>query len=161
VSPISDFSSLFRRLPLCRLFRLLGASALLLPLAAFCAAATETPPAPPGVSLSTMVQTFAGLAIILGLFVAAAWLMRRMNGGNPFMAGNGPMRILSSLPVGARERIVLIEIEDTWLVVGIAPGQVQTLHTLPKGTLPAESLEGKQFGHWLKQFREQRKDVQP
>jgi flagellar protein FliO/FliZ len=134
----------------------------MLPLAAFSAFGADTQPSPPpGVSIATMLQTFVGLAIILGLFVGAAWLVRRINGGKTFMAGAGPLRILSSLPVGARERIVLIEIEDTWLIVGIAPGQVQTLHTLPKGTLPSGSPEGGQFGHWLKQFREQRKDVQP
>ena len=108
-----------------------------------------------------MVQTFAGLALILGLFVGAAWLLRRMNGGKASMAGKGPMRIVSSLPVGARERIVLLEIEDTWLVVGIAPGQTRTLHTMPKGTVPLETTEDGQFGHWLKQFREQRHESKP
>ena len=136
----------------------LGAAVLLAP---FASLAAEPPSPPPGVSFATMVQTFAGLALILGLFVGAAWLLRRMNGGKAFMAGKGPMRIVSSLPVGARERIVLLEIEDTWLVVGIAPGQTRTLHTMSKGTVPLETTEDGQFGHWLKQFREQRNEPKP
>jgi flagellar protein FliO/FliZ len=136
----------------------LGALPLLVPFAAF---AAEAPPPPPGVSFATMMQTVAGLALILGLFVGAAWLLRKINGGKSFMAHSGPMKILSSLTVGARERIILVEVEDTWLIVGVAPGQIRTLHTLPKGTLPVEPADAGQFGHWLKQFRDQRNDRKP
>lgn len=136
--------------------RRLGALPLLAPLATF---AAEAPPPPPGVSFTTMMQTLAALALILGLFVGAAWLLRKINGGKVFMAGSGPLRILTSLTVGTRERIVLVEVENTWLVIGVAPGQVRTLHTLPKGSLPVETAEAGQFGQWLKQFREQRNDA--
>jgi flagellar protein FliO/FliZ len=37
--------------------------------------------------------------------------------------------------IGNRERIVLVEVADTWIVVGLVPGQIRTLHTLPKGEL--------------------------
>jgi flagellar protein FliO/FliZ len=30
---------------------------------------------------------------------------------------------------------VLVEVGDTWIVVGLVPGQIRTLHTLPKGEL--------------------------
>jgi flagellar protein FliO/FliZ len=43
--------------------------------------------------------------------------------------------------IGTRERIVLVEIGDTWIVVGLVPGQIRTLHTLPKGELkPAVAM---------------------
>lgn len=138
-------------------FRLLIGAALLAPLASFAA----EPPPPPGVSFGTMVQTFAGLALILGLFLGAAWLLRRMTGGKAFTAGNGPMKIVGSLPVGARERIILLEIDNTWLVVGIAPGQTRTLHTMPKGIVPVDAQGEGQFGQWLKQFRDQRNADKP
>jgi len=105
-----------------------------------------------------MLQTFAVLALILGLFIAAAWLLRRLNGGQGLLAGAGPMRIVASLQTGPRERILLVEIEDTWLVVGIAPGQINTLHTLPKGTLPqGDQGSERPFGLWLRQFRNERR----
>jgi flagellar protein FliO/FliZ len=132
------------------------AAALAAPLSAFAADAAPTP----GVSLATTLQAFAGLALILGLFIGAAWLLRRMNGGS-FMAGHGPLRTICSLPVGARERIVLVEIEDTWLVVGVAPGEVRTLHVMPKGAIAKETPADNQFGQWLKQFREPRHDSRP
>ncbi|MBK9446501.1 MAG: flagellar biosynthetic protein FliO [Betaproteobacteria bacterium] len=125
----------------------------------FAALAAEAPPPPPGVSFATMMQTVAGLALILGLFVGTAWLLRKINGGKPLMANNGPLKILSSLTVGARERIILVEVENTWLIVGVAPGHIRTLHTLPKGAILTEPAEAGQFGHWLKKFREQRNDT--
>lgn len=109
----------------------------------------------PGVSFASMLQTFAGLALVLALFVGTAWLVHRLNGGRPLAGGSGPMRVVGTLPVSPRERILLIEIEDTWLVVAVSPGQMRTLHTQPRGELPpgAAVNEG-QFAHWLQRFRE-------
>ncbi|MNN99031.1 Flagellar protein FliO [compost metagenome] len=33
--------------------------------------------------------------------------------------------------LGPRERVVIVEVADTWLVLGVAPGQVSKLHELP------------------------------
>ena len=73
------------------------------------------------------------------------------------------LKVLSGVAVGPRERVVLMEVNDTWLIVGVAPGQVRTLHTMPKGTLPsgmnnpAAAPDGK-FQMWLKQMVEKRNE---
>ncbi|MBW7903621.1 MAG: flagellar biosynthetic protein FliO [Rhodocyclaceae bacterium] len=113
----------------------------------------QTADAAPGIGLTTALQTFAALAAILALFIGTAWLLRRLNGGRG-PAGGGPMRVVGGLSLGPRERIVLVEIEDTWLVVGIAPGQMRTLHTMPKGEPPVPDGGDGQFAHWLRRFRE-------
>ena len=144
------------RSPSSPLIRANAAIAACLPALSFAAEPTAVSA---GISFSSMLQTFLGLALVLGVFVGAAWLMRRINGGG-LLGQNGPLRVLGGLAIGTRERIVLVEIEDTWLVIGIAPGQIRTLHTLPKGTaspLPAEAAN--QFGAWLKQFKERRNDT--
>lgn len=99
-----------------------------------------------------MVQAFFGLLVILGLLALAAYLMRRMNGGRPF--GSGPLKLVGGIAVGNRERIIVVEVGDSWLVVGIAPGQMRTLHTLAKGELPADADPGMTvpFSHWLQQM---------
>lgn len=121
---------------------------LLLPGLAWAQAA---PAAAPGLSGSLVIQTFLGLVIIVGLLLVAAFFMRRIYGGRPF--GQGPLKLLGGIAVGNRERILLLEVQDTWLVVGLAPGQIRTLHTLPKGELPASAgLPGSQpFAQWLNQ----------
>jgi flagellar protein FliO/FliZ len=69
------------------------------------------------------------LVLILGLFVLAAWLLKRYM---PQVGKSGPVKVVGATMVGSRERVVVVEVEDTWLVLGVGGGQVRTLHTLPK-----------------------------
>lgn len=104
-----------------------------------------------GVSSGMMLQTGFGLLLVLALLFAVAYILRRFNGGRGF-GSRGPLRVVGGLMLGPRERIVLVEIGETWLVIGIGQGQMRTLHTLPKGDLPAENTGDKPFGDWLKQM---------
>jgi flagellar protein FliO/FliZ len=107
--------------------------------------AAETPGPRPGavIGLEGVAGTFLGLGLVLALIFAAAWLLRRLGTGS--LGGQSSVRILGSALVGSRERVVLVEVEGTRLVLGVAPGRVQTLHVLPA----AES-----FGQTLDQVRE-------
>jgi len=135
-------------------------SGLLLSLfsAAAQAQTTAAPGSGAGISGGSIVQAIFGLLIILGLLLLAAFFMRRLYGGRPF--GQGPMKLLGGIAVGNRERILLVEVEDTWLVVGVAPGQIRTLHTLPKGELPAgqAAMGPPPFAHWLQQVMARRNE---
>ena len=104
-----------------------------------------------------MLQMLLALALIIGLLFAGAVLLRRLNGGKAF-GNTGPLRVVGGLMLSPRERIVLLEVGETWLVVGIVPGQIKTLHTLPKGELPAgKDAEGR-FGVWLKHMAERKNE---
>jgi flagellar protein FliO/FliZ len=148
---------------LIRLFPSSGAAGLLrgLPFAAvilpeFAAAQSSAAlPETPGVSGGAMLQMLLGLALIIGVLFLGAWLLRRFSGGRMF-GGGGPLRIVGGLMLGPRERVVLLEIGETWVVVGIVPGQIKTLHTLPKGELPIGKDAESRFGLWLKQMAERR-----
>jgi flagellar protein FliO/FliZ len=87
-------------------------------------------PSPPAVSSGNIVQIIFSLLLVLAVILLVAWLLKRMNVAQQ---GSGNLlRILSGVAVGQRERIVLVEVQDTWLVVGVGPGQIRTLHTLRK-----------------------------
>lgn len=124
------------------------------PLAAW---AQTTTAEPPGVSGSAIVQMLLGLTLIIGLLFAGAYLLRKLNGGRSF-GHTGPMRIVGGLMISARERIVLLEVGDEWIVIGIVPGQIKTLHTLPKGEIQAPGGSEKSFSQWLKQIGERKKN---
>lgn len=100
-----------------------------------------------------MVQMLLGLMLIVALLFGGAYLLRKLNGGRSF-GHSGPLKIVGGLMISARERIVLIEVGNEWIVVGVVPGQIKTLHTLPKGELPTEDTGDKPFVHWLKQMTE-------
>ena len=103
-----------------------------LSLASFHAQAADA--APEAGVTGGLLQAVLGLAVVLALIWGAAWVMRRLQ---PSMSGTGgALRLIASQGVGQRERIVVVEINDQWLVVGVAPGQVNALATLPKGALP-------------------------
>ena len=77
-----------------------------------------------------------GLALVLGAIVLTAWFARRMGMG----AGQGGtlLKVVAALSVGAKEKVVVLEIGGQWMVLGVAPGRVSALASLPKGEL-AES----------------------
>lgn len=141
--------------------RLLLIAALYSPLLA--AAETARPaysPTPPAaVSTGGVMQIIFSLILVLAAVALVAWIMKRIN--LPQHGTASLLKVISGVAVGPRERVVLMEVNDTWLIVGVAPGQVRTLHTMPRGTLPSGSAhlasapDGK-FQMWLKQMVEKR-----
>lgn len=90
---------------------------------------TYTPP-PPAVSSGNILQIIFSLLLVLAAIVLVAWLLKRMNLAQQ---GSGNLlKVLGSVAVGQRERIVLVEVNETCLVVGVGPGQIRTLHTFQK-----------------------------
>ena len=108
-------------------------------------------------SAGSFLQFALGLAMVLGLIVAAGWFAKRFQIGP---AASGLVKVISGAAVGQRERVVVVEVGDTWMVLGVAPGRVNTLHTMPRGTVaavPPQPLGGPGgFAGWLKQTMERR-----
>lgn len=101
---------------------------------------------------SGLAQMIFGLAIVLGLIVLASWLLRRFGAG-PAATGS-LVRVVTAASVGPRERVVVVEVHDTWLVLGVAPGRVNTLHQLPRQVLKAAEPHARQgFARWLADAR--------
>ncbi len=80
------------------------------------------------ISAGSIFQLIFVLLLIVGLILFAAWIFRRLGqfGGN----GNRAIRYLDGISVGQRERIILIEVGETQLLIGVAPGRVEKIHKL-------------------------------
>lgn len=76
------------------------------------------------------LQVLVALGLVLAAIAAFAWLLRRLTPGS--IGTRGSLRIVGGAMVGPKERVVLIEIGDTWLLLGVAASNVSLLHTLPK-----------------------------
>lgn len=118
-----------------------------------------TPPPTSAVSSGSMIQVIFSLLLVLAAIVFVAWILKRIN--MPQNVPGSALKVISGVAVGQRERVVLVEVNDTWLVVGVAPGQVTALHTMPKNNLPPpaenSSLEAdNKFKNWLKIVMEKR-----
>lgn len=111
--------------------------------------------APPGMSTGSYLQAALALALIIGLLVGFAWFARKVSGGKGF--GQGGMKVIGGVALGPRERIVLVEVGESWLVIGIVPGQIRTLHSMPRGSLPdVDGTPDIPFAQWLKSVSERR-----
>jgi flagellar protein FliO/FliZ len=104
--------------------------------------ASAVPPAPsfanpaPDLGSSALSMIF-GLIVVLALLLGALWLMKRL--GQPHRASAGLMRVIAGVAVGPRERVVILELGSSWLVLGVAPGQVNTLAEIPRQEIPASA----------------------
>jgi flagellar biosynthetic protein FliO len=65
-------------------------------------------------------------AMVVFIFVLA-WFARRFSGFN--IAKNREMEVLSSLPLGAREKVSLVRVKGQTLLLGVTNQQISCLHT--------------------------------
>jgi flagellar protein FliO/FliZ len=105
---------------------------------------------------SSALQMVFGLILVLALLLGALWLLKRIS--QPQGATAGLLRVIAGVAVGARERVVILELGNSWLVLGVAPGQVSTLAEIPRQEVPtaAKNTTGRDFPAWLKQMVERR-----
>jgi len=95
----------------------------------FAAPAASTAPASGGGLVEVTVALLAIVALIAGL----AWLMKRMRGFG--MAGHDRIQVLSERALGPKERCVLVRVGATEILIGVASGNVSTLHVFPEGAV--------------------------
>jgi flagellar protein FliO/FliZ len=92
------------------------------------AAARAQPSGADPMAMANLVQLTLGMLAVLLLLGGLAWLLRR---SGRFTSGvHGALQILGGVSMGARERIVLLQVGKQQLLVGVAPGRIQTLHVL-------------------------------
>jgi len=125
---------------------------------------------PSGSSTGSLLQTLFALIVVLAVLGALAWFLKRY--GPKVAGGNANLRVVGSLNLGGRERIVVVEVGNEWIVVGASPGRINALATMPRqdgqhgdtdganATLarPANAAPAAHsFADWLKQTIDKRK----
>ena len=112
--------------------------------------AAEALPGTP--SFGGLFQVVIALVIVIAAIAGSAWLMRRF--GPTQMGPGGAMRVIGGVMIGPRERLVLVEVNDTWLVIGVTPGHVSPVHSMPRpphtDQVTPAMLNQPAFGEWLK-----------
>lgn len=114
-----------------------------------------TLPAPAPSATGGLLQSIFALGFVLALLVGAAWLLKRF--GPKSVTGGAHVRLVGALSVGARERILVVEVGEQWIVVGASPGRMNALATMARqphdpadDAVAAPALPGAQFAEWLK-----------
>jgi flagellar protein FliO/FliZ len=104
----------------------------------------------------SLFQLLFGLVVVVALLFASLWLLKRL--AAPRGEAAGLLRVVAGAAVGTRERVVIVEIGPTWLVLGVAPGSVTALAEVPRSSLPpaAEAPPAKDFAGRLSQILNRR-----
>lgn len=104
-------------------------------------------------------QLFSGLALVLALVIGSLWLLKKLVAQRGESAGL--LRVVAGTAVGTRERVVIVEVGSTWLVLGVAPGRVSALAEIPRqpGVAPPagpNAPSGEGFPDWLRKLTRRR-----
>lgn len=78
------------------------------------------------------------LLVIIGVIFLFTWLVRRLEPGRG--AAGQHLKIVAAKAVGTKERVVIVEVDGTWLVLGVAGGGVSKLHELPASKAPSAPI---------------------
>jgi flagellar protein FliO/FliZ len=76
-----------------------------------------------------LTQLVLGLLLVLGLIFFLAWLLRRVQRAGP--AGKGQViELIGSRALGPRDRLVLVQVGNEQILLGLTPGTITALHVL-------------------------------
>lgn len=91
---------------------------------------------------AALLQTTIGLVIVIAVIYALAWVAKRTNLGA--MGRDKGLKVLVVLPLGTREKAVLVDIAGTQMLLGVAPGRVSTLHVFPEPVVDTQPVNPSQ-----------------
>ncbi len=107
-------------------------AAFILPASLSCGSAwaqadsASAPVSSQGSLIAQLAQLGGGLLLVVGLIFLIGYLMRRVGPLAP--QGGQHIRLVSSLPLGPRDRILLVDVGGKQMLLGASPGRINTLH---------------------------------
>jgi flagellar protein FliO/FliZ len=90
--------------------------------------------ASPTVGMADLSGVLLSLALVVGFIFAAAWVVRRLPMG--LGRATGPLKVLAALPLGPRERLVLVEARGEEILIAVSPAGVFNVGAAPQGRAP-------------------------
>lgn len=89
--------------------------------------------------MAALGKTAAALAFVIALILVCTVLLKRWNKRPAKHAAH--LDVISSTAVGTRERVVIVELDGTWLVLGVGSGRINKLHECPAPARTPDSAE--------------------
>jgi flagellar protein FliO/FliZ len=87
-----------------------------------------TPATADPLALSSYAQVALGLLLVLLAFAAVVYLLQRVPGFRGKRGGS--MRVVDAIALGARDRVVLLQVGKIQVLVGLTPGRMEALHVI-------------------------------
>jgi flagellar protein FliO/FliZ len=110
-------------------------------------------PASP-LSAGSLAQLTLSLIAVVALIVGLSWALKRLRLGVP--KGRGTIAVLDEVALGPRERIVLVRVGESQVLLGVASGSVVSLTPLAAPIAVPDSAGGPAFADRLREFMKKR-----
>jgi len=94
-----------------------------------------------------IVQVVLSLVFIIVLIYVGAWYIRRMQLLNAVPGQS--LHVVAALSVGARERVVLVQVGEQQMLLGVAPGRVNCLQNYSEPIITAKEARSGAFANML------------
>lgn len=90
-------------------------------------------------SASQLANLIGGLALIVVLIYGLSWFVKRFSQGG--FLHNPAMKIVSSMSLGTRERLMLVDVGGKQLLLGVTATQINTLHVFEEPVVQTEKTQ--------------------
>lgn len=91
------------------------------------------------ISSQELIKVLGGLLLVILIILFLSWILKRLNASS-MLTGSG-FKGLASMTLGAREKILLVQAGERYLLLGVTTGSINLLHDfgteMPAGFHPA------------------------
>lgn len=108
-------------------------------------------------SQDQLIQVSLALAAVVALIYLVAWFVKRKQGVHGI--SNIPMKTLGVLPMGVKEKIILVEVGGKQILLGMTASNINTLASFDEPIVEAKSSSTVSFSQKLKDILSQQKQV--
>jgi len=105
-----------------------------------------------GFDFAVLGQLLAGLVLVLLVFMGLAWLVRRSGVAAGFSQSG--LKVIATLPLSTRERVVLVQAGSQQLLLGVAPGRVNLLQSYEQPLIAVPAAANPPFSQWLQRAKD-------
>lgn len=95
-------------------------------------------------------QVLFGLMGVLLLILGLAWLLKRF--GQGAMLGSQHMKILATMPLGTRERLLLVDVAGQQILLGVSAGRITNLHSFDEPVIQGDNPAYSDFAAKLREI---------
>ncbi len=102
----------------------------------------------PGPGMSGIWEVALGLLVVVVAILAIGWFMRRLYPGG--VASVQALKVLAALPLGPRERLLLVDAGGAQLLIGVTTQQITALHHFSEPVVLPDASKAGDFALRLK-----------
>lgn len=96
------------------------------------------------------MQITLSLLLVVAILIGFSVLFKKF-GLNRINSGAFPVKVIGAMAIGNNQRLMMIEVGDQWLLLGVTSQQITTLTTMPRqATAPAaDGIDKTNFSAWM------------